>query len=521
MTDSLSLNLGRPTALRGNPYHGLVREGLLTLPNAATMPYPQPSGEHWQRGSTALIAHPNAPGITRTPEQAADDAAAGREWWTQAILSGNQLYGAELPGWIYIDPAGARWLVTTDLSSAHVSGGVCTVTLARFGVLGGEPETYTYNVTVPNMGQSTPQLTGITGTRLRRYHTSPTGNGAMFEVSVEYSQPFELFWRWRPVGWVEITLSGAGASCIPSVAVRKTRTQTLGTYVDQPTTLSVDNYYLNREPDGSHTVSQVPGGDIAATLATHNVVTSGEESGFSGWVVGMLYSAAGAVQELTLEHRAITTWSSAPLIYTGPTSIPEGQQFNGTFELEQSWTSTLSMTYRLGGAVLASDQLQITETSSETLTYVDTTATRDYSVQIDCTPGASFTTSSSGTPETVFMGGLYTYGFYSEVAPRVGRRLQQWWSGAGAPWRYLQPCPYRYSAQLYGSVNWFRPGQVDDGASSFHYPTPIAGPSGAITVPPLQIDKSGDPGTYDRLAYASLCPVTGAFARDTVPVCYV
>ena len=140
MTDSLSLKLGKPTALRGNPFHGLVKGGQLTLPNGATMPYPQPVGEHWKKGSTELIKHPNAPGITRTPEQQAEDTAAGLEWWDRAILSGNQLYGKELPGWIYIDPNGDRWLVTTTLSSAHLSGGVCTVTLARFGVLGGEPE---------------------------------------------------------------------------------------------------------------------------------------------------------------------------------------------------------------------------------------------------------------------------------------------------------------------------------------------------------------------------------------------
>ena len=520
MTDALSLKLGRPTALRGNPFHGLVKGGQLTLPNAATMPYPQPVGEHWQQGSTALIKHPNAPGVTRTPEAQAEDAAAGLQWWDRAILSGNQLYGKELPGWIYIDPNGGRWLVTTTLSTAHISGGVCTVTLSRFGVLGGEPESYTYSVTVPNMGQGTPVISGTTGTRVQRYHSSPTGNAAVFEVALEYSQGYERFWRWRAVGWVEMMLAGPGAACIITFAVRKTRTQTLGTYIEEYPNLTADDYYLIRNPDGTRTVSQTRSGDWSQ-VAQHNIVTSPEQSGFTGWVAGMLYDETGVLRELTLDNLAVTSWISSPLTYNGPATIPADQEFSGSFQLAQSWTSTLTMTYRLAGAVIGTFSLSISESSTETLTYTNGVPAKDYSVQIDCEPGASFSLTDSGPAQTIFMGGLYTYGFFVNRAPVIARQVQQWWFDDGQPARYLQPCPYRYSNQVFGACAWGQPIDFDDLLSRADYLTSVATPSGAVTLPSVVIDKNTTQTTFDLFAYASHCPVTGQTARDTEPVCYV
>ena len=520
MTDSLSLKLGKPTALRGNPFHGLVKGGQLTLPNGATMPYPQPVGEHWKKGSTELIKHPNAPGITRTPEQQAEDTAAGLEWWDRAILSGNQLYGKELPGWIYIDPNGDRWLVTTTLSSAHLSGGVCTVTLARFGVLGGEPESYAYSVTVPNMGQATPAISGTTGTRVKRYHSSPAGESAVFEVALEYSQGYELFWRWRAVGWVEVTLSWAGASCAVAIAVRKTRAQTLGVRIEESASLTADNYYLIDQPDGSRTVSQQASGTWTQ-VAAHNIVTTPERTGFTGWVAGMLYSDAGVLQEVTLDNVAETIWSSPALGYTGPATIPSGEAFSGSFNLDQTWTSTLAVTWRLAGSAIGAYELSISETSSETMTYSAGVRSQDYAVQVQCTPGGSFSTSASGPKNTVNMGGLYTYGFYVDPAPILARQVQRWWFADGQPERYLQPCPYRYSAQLFGLCAWGQPVEFTDTLSRADYLTTVANPVGLVTLPALVIDKNTDTGTFDLFSYASHCPVTGQTARDSEPVCYV
>lgn len=519
MTDTLSLNLGKPSALRGNPYHGLVRGGQITLPNGSARPYPQPVGEHWQRGSTALIKHPNAPGITRTPEQQAEDTAAGLQWWGRAILSGKQLYGKELPGWIYIDPNGDRWLVTTTLSSAHLSGGVCTVTLARFGVLGGEPLTHSYDVTVPNMGQSSPVISGTTGTRVQRYHSSPTGSAAVFEVAVEYSQGYELFWRWRAVGWVEMALSGTGAECVIAVVVRKTRAQTLGARIDEAAALTADNYYLIDQADGSRTVSQQATGTWTQ-IADHNIVTTPERTGFTGWVAGMLYSQAGALQEVTLDNVAETVWSSPALSYAGPSTIPSGEAFSGSFQLDQTWSSTLTMTWRLDGAAIGSHELSISEASSETMTYTSGNRTHDYSAQIQCTPGGAFSTSASGPKTTVNMGGLYTYGFYVDPAPVIARQVQRWWFADGEPERYLQPCPYRYSAQLFGLCVWGQPVQFNDTLSRADYLTTVATPAGSVTLPALVIDKHSDSNTFTQIAYASHCPVTGQTARDAEPVCY-
>lgn len=71
--------LAAPTVC-GTPYHGLVQDGVLVLPNAVAMAYPQPAGTSIKNsyGDTHHVVVPGVPGVVRTPEQAAADAAAGR-----------------------------------------------------------------------------------------------------------------------------------------------------------------------------------------------------------------------------------------------------------------------------------------------------------------------------------------------------------------------------------------------------------------------------------------------------------
>jgi hypothetical protein len=141
----------------GTPWHGKVQGVSLTLPNESTMTYPQPSDKATRlashdsectyydaalAGTNHLIAIPGLPAVTRTTEEAAADTAAGRQWKTQALLSGGrlQLYGKNLKGWIYVDAAGGRWLVECDAlwPYPHVVGAGAletTVRLTRFGVI--------------------------------------------------------------------------------------------------------------------------------------------------------------------------------------------------------------------------------------------------------------------------------------------------------------------------------------------------------------------------------------------------
>ena len=108
-----------PKKLLSAPYHGLFKghyTGKLKLTNGNEIDWPGPGG-----GSTVLLKVPGQPAVTRTPAEAAADAAAGVEYRNYALLSGGQ-YGKTAPiaspatdaiaaTWVYIDPSKARWLI--------------------------------------------------------------------------------------------------------------------------------------------------------------------------------------------------------------------------------------------------------------------------------------------------------------------------------------------------------------------------------------------------------------------------
>ncbi|SDJ61552.1 hypothetical protein [Pseudomonas indica] len=533
MTDALSLNLSRPVGPYGTAWHGLVKGGVLTLPNAATMPYPQPApaGDPWLRGSTALLAHPDAPGVTRTPEEAAADEAAGREWWTQAILAGGNLYGQPLGGWIYIDPAGERWLVRINLHEIPTIGGTATVTLSRYGAFGRPALVHTYSVDVPNMGQSTPAISGTSGTFVTLYHSHPTGAAAVYEVSVQFNQVHRQFWRRRPVGWLEVTLAGLGAECEIAVTVLKTREQTLGTPVRSWFDLAEDNYYRASNPDGTSSITQTqPVGIDWTLLVRHNIVSGTEEYGFTGYVVGMFYDATGVRHEVTLDELAVTEYSlSAPVVHTGPTEFGAGVPVTGTWDCEEAWSSTWTLTVNVDAVPVASYAISISETSSEqyAINGNDPT-TLTYAYRSDYTPGSYIEDSGVVTdPGSNVLGSQHAVSlFAADTQAGVATNLGA--SGALYPWAYtpntlrlLQVCPYRYANQLFGLCRWERPQAVGDTLQRYVYHPDVATPTGAVTLDELVREISSTSGTFTEFAYASRCPVTAQLARELEPVCWV
>jgi hypothetical protein len=152
----------------GSPFHGLVKGGQLTLPNAETMSYPQPGS-----GDTYLVKFSGVPAVERTPAQQADDDLAGYEWRTDAIIASNQLHGRGIGSpWLHKDADGRVWQVTVS----HTLGNSVTLTLAEFGVIRleyVEPEEIVLNITLPDMGLF--EVKGITLMDVR-----PDGNQAVF-----------------------------------------------------------------------------------------------------------------------------------------------------------------------------------------------------------------------------------------------------------------------------------------------------------------------------------------------------
>ena len=111
----------------GDPWHGLLRGGVIELPNSTTR---APIGTLPSDGSSHIIKIPGAAAVTTS----GDDTIAGMTWLNYAMMTGNNhcLYGLPLGNlsWIYIDADDLPWCA--ELSG---SGSSLTITLTRFGVL--------------------------------------------------------------------------------------------------------------------------------------------------------------------------------------------------------------------------------------------------------------------------------------------------------------------------------------------------------------------------------------------------
>lgn len=205
----------------GTPWHGPVMSAQLTLPNGATMPYRQPTGDI-HRGECAawLLAVPGIPAVVRSEQEQLDDAAAGMQWRNVATISGDQmqLYGKPLGAgnWIYVDPDGGRWLVKSGLHGANVhtlaAAGKITLRLRRFGVIDGTtaadieveiPVGYTSFVSA---GWASYPSNGDGSLPIRLGALHPAGAAAAWMVwrSLRASQPFSM----TPLAWFELALSG-------------------------------------------------------------------------------------------------------------------------------------------------------------------------------------------------------------------------------------------------------------------------------------------------------------------------
>jgi len=235
----------------GHPWHGLVEGGLMLLPNDTIRAYPQPAAKTDviggvttpipdTHGSTYRLAVPGVLPLERTPTELADDTAAGREWRNEATLSAGrlQLYGKPLDGWIYVDPAGARWLVRcaqldeTVLYSAAASLAL-TVTLARFGELGGAAEQYEYTATITDWGIDG----GTAPSTVRLLVDDIRGDGGAAVVMVHQrsfgaSNTQDVR---RAHSFLELTIAGQGSEALLAIGAARTRSQVIQTSTTPPT----------------------------------------------------------------------------------------------------------------------------------------------------------------------------------------------------------------------------------------------------------------------------------------------
>lgn len=331
--------------LLGCPWHGRVQGGLLTLPNAATMDWPQPDGtytdgfgQHYKdhSGFTLLQQLPNGYAVERTEDQAVEDAAAGMAWRQTAIVSGQRppiagapdemrIYGIPTGGYVYAAPDGSRWLIRlgTHYSwSASVSLSL-PVSPKRFGEFGAASEQYTLFVTASasSMGQASPSIT-IAGASYwaRVIDITPDGGKAIIELFLMESTARLRY----PVGFLLLTLSGTpGINFTTSLTVLKTRTETLGT-------ASVTNgiaqaYRIHSVDTGTPSVAEFDvtgyptcGGyelttytltatDSSGSLGNALVASGTNEWSVTGRIVAMWFDAAGVAKPVMLDVGASET----------------------------------------------------------------------------------------------------------------------------------------------------------------------------------------------------------------------
>lgn len=186
----------------GDPWHGLYRGGVLELPNATTrtMLGTEPTG-----GSNRKVAIPGIAAPTTSPTE----TALGMTWNNYAVITGdlNRLYGKNLGdnAWLYVDDSLVPWLASWTFSA-----GTLTVTLKRFGLMDGAPESYVYTIALDVPASNDPKIDDV----------DSTGRNAAFVAQRIYAFEIDgLQWRVLSRIWV-LTLAGTGDACTLSLDLK-------------------------------------------------------------------------------------------------------------------------------------------------------------------------------------------------------------------------------------------------------------------------------------------------------------
>lgn len=293
----------------GCPWHGLIKNGQLHLPEGKTLAWPQPTN-----GDTHLIDF-GVPAVDTPAEQSAE----GMLWLNKAIICGRTIHGVQLPegSWIYRDSNEENWLVTTDLHGSSAALPSRQVKLTRFGVLGGEKIEHTYSVPCPDFRADIDAAyvsEPVPGYMCHMFSARPRGGGAIFRVGGG-----DQSYQYPTSSWLQVQLSGPADNCSIDISILRSAEQTKGVRLDQ----GVDDFGVSKGHfyqrfsvvDLSDDRGEPP--ECGGTLVQQRIIepssnyNSTEEyfvtierpgisiEGVSGVIIGMVYRADGGVSEIT------------------------------------------------------------------------------------------------------------------------------------------------------------------------------------------------------------------------------
>lgn len=534
----------------GNPWRGKIQGGTIQLPAGPAKVSEQPQGalaRHYDEpGYTYLQRGPLA-GVTRTPDELAADALAGRTWRADAILGGSRmhLYGKRLDGWVYCAVDGSRWHVpanTLRLTLQTNQPLSISMTLTRFGDFGQPPVEQALTLALADLGQAEPDPAWPVGTQAYAMvcDIRPDGSRALLML-YQPVVPIAQRYGWhplhkRPLGWLEVQLSGGMAGITATLSVVRTRAQAFGAgtwtiahtapvqrWVNDDTLVVVDkgDYY---EYTSTPNALSATVGDMGWTW--HEGGGPSTQS-FGGRILALWYLPDGEFEEVTLDL-SVTSTSSNP----SPTETVSGSQVQHVYKdssptvtitddrvhtLGRACTCTEAVTIRLSrGGVLVDEVVGSAEVSLQQERRFIVYSQPFYSTRTDTVTLDSVTGSKTQGGETsgpvLALGSLEAIWLASAVPGNSPAHAAFRSSDMSlfSPGGMMTINPVRYSNNLVALRRYIN--RYADNSEIWQH-GPAAYPGGA---------HAGLVAVSEFLIFGSYNPATGEVVRDqATPVCWV
>lgn len=349
-------NLPAPSQPRrlGQPYHGLLRGGVLTLSNGRQIAWPfignSVSDPQSAGGDCYVLRVPGTPPVELPPAELAAEAGAGREWRSYALLNGwGRSYGGipvGIKAWLYAAPDGTVWRIECpQLNTAILPLAADSppqpdrwfypatldfeFRIRRFGLIApdADPEsTHVRLVAGQSLGgahRADPVYPETSSAyvfpRARRFigdgrsfqymlvnieDTNSTGARVLFAVNRSLRGSVWSSDYAAPQAWIEVSVTGSGASIAIEMAVLRVDTYTPPVVTSAPTLTPATTVDFVVSNGSAYTVTNKDSGVTTGTLepnlppqTSFSEITGGRATSQSiGRYAGAYYDSTDTVQ---------------------------------------------------------------------------------------------------------------------------------------------------------------------------------------------------------------------------------